>query len=191
MSNLTTLIDQARMRLPGALDAAIFVELSSTLKEFFEQSNIWQERIEVYAVPGVVEYELDADTDYTTEFIRLMHVKNADGRVISASMETPGTIILATAPAGAETYYATVAKNLVATGSSPVVPDWIIGKHYNGLLDGLLGRMMSQLAKPYSNPRLAVVHLANFKRTMNLARKQATHQNIYSAQRWRFPSNFA
>lgn len=50
-ADMNRLMDHARIRLPGALDAAIQMELFSALNEFFQKSNIWYEDIQFPVQP--------------------------------------------------------------------------------------------------------------------------------------------
>jgi hypothetical protein len=51
--------------------------------------------------------------------------------------------------------------------------------------------MMSQLAKPYSSPAMAQMHLRAFKSGVSQAKVEASHQNVYRGQSWRFPQTYA
>jgi hypothetical protein len=72
----------------------------------------------------------------------------------------------------------------------PVFPAWILSKYGNDFLDGLMGRMMSQIAKPYSNTAMGTYHTKKFNNAMSQAKVEALHQNVYRGQSWRFPQSF-
>lgn len=188
--NMTRLMDQARMRLPGALDAAILVELSSVMKDFLSETNVWLQDVTFTAAPNdsPLSYSL---YPFDGEATRLMKVKDASGRQVPANMLEPGVVTLQRAPAQEETYTATFALSSPTTNSYPECPEWVLSKHYNIILDGLLGRMMSQIAKPYTSPAIAAMHLRKFRQGISLARTAANRENTYGAQRWRFPKTFA
>jgi hypothetical protein len=199
-ADMNRLMDHARIRLPGAIDAAILVELFSVLKEFFNNSNAWQEEIEFSAYPTSSPYYADPDA-YTYDLIptrgavmRLMAVRDAQGIPVRASMPVPGSVVLDRAPDADTTYTATVALTVTdptTRDGYPQFPDWVLNKYFNELLDGLLGRMMSQIAKPYSSPSIAVVHLRKFKQAISAAKVESSRRNVYRAQNWRFPRSFA
>lgn len=198
-ANMNRLLDQARIRLPGAVDAAIMIELFAVLKEFFNDSNIWREDIEFPVFATSAGYHSDPDA-FTYDVIptqgaitRLMGVRNGDGTPIRATMEIPGYVVLAVSPNSDTTYTATVALTVtdpVTREDIPQFPEWVLNKFYNEILDGLLGRMMSQIAKPYSTPNIAAVHLRRFKQGVMRAKVEASRKNVYAAQNWRFPRNF-
>ena len=199
-ADMNRLMDHARIRLPGALDAAIQMELFVVLKEFFSGSNCWYEDIAFTANPTDSDVWADPDA-YTYDLIpcdgtitRLIHVVDGSGRTIKASMPHPGTLLLAYAPSEPETYTARVALTVVdpvTREGYPQFPDWLLHRYFEDILDGLLGRMMSQLAKPYSAPQVAAVHLRKFKQAIQKAKVEASRQNVYGAQNWRFPKGFA
>jgi hypothetical protein len=61
-------MDHARIRLPGALDAAIQMELFAVLNEFFQKSNIWYEDIQFQAQPTSDTY-LENPEAYTYDIV--------------------------------------------------------------------------------------------------------------------------
>lgn len=199
-ADMTRLIDHARMRLPGALDVAIQMELFSVMDEFFQGSNIWYEDISFDVTPTTAVYLQDPDA-FTYQVVpdqgsitRLVGVVDSGGFPQRASMPMLGYVILANSPQNADTYICRVFKTItdpVTREGYPVFPDWILGRYGSEILEGLLGRMMSQLAKPYSSPAMAQMHLRTFKSGVSQAKVEASHQNVYRGQSWRFPQTYA
>jgi hypothetical protein len=64
----------------------------------------------------------------------------------------------------------------------------VLAKYRSVILDGLLGRMFSQPAKPWTNTQLSVFHMRKFKIGIAGARVEWTRNNNYRQQAWRFPS---
>ena len=199
-ADMNRLMDNARFRLPGALDAAIQFELFAVLNEFFQETNIWYEDI-AFAVTPTSDSYLENPSAYTYELEpveggiinRLFGVANTNGFRQGAIMPTPGQLILQFSPNQADTYTARVAKTItdpVTRDGYPVFPDWIMQKYGSDILDGVLGRMMGQVAKPYSSPAIATVHLRNFKQGIGKAKAEAMHANVYRGQNWSFPQSF-
>lgn len=185
---LDRLMTDARVRLVGALDSAIQLELFNTLDEFCKETRAWKEEISFNVDAGEVEYEL-VPADYGL-IVGLVEVVNSDGAGIAATMDSPGTLILNTEPQEGDSYTATVS----LTVNDPVnrtgyaqFPLWILEQYRQGMLDGVLGKMMSQPAKPYTNERLATYHLRRFRSSLGMTRAVTHHQNVQNAQRWRFP----
>lgn len=200
-ADLNRLMDNARVKLPGALDAAIQLELFAILNEFFQESNIWTEDI-AFDVTATTDTYLANPDAYTYQIQpqeggvinRLIGVVNSSALPQRAIMPTPGYVILQFSPNAADTYTARVAKTVTdptTRDGYPVCPDWVINKYGNDVTDGVIGRMMAQIAKPYSSPQLAPVYLRNFKQGTNKARAEAMHGNVYRGQNWRFPQAFS
>lgn len=199
-ADMNRLMDHARVRLPGALDAALQLELFAVMNEFFQSSNIWFEDIQFAVTPTTANY-LDNPEAYTYQIVpdqgsitRLIGTVDSKGFAQKAYMPTLGDVVLAYSPNTADTYTARVALTVtdpVTREGYPQFPDWVLNKYGNDILDGVIGRMMSQIAKPYSSPVMAQFHLKNFKQAVAQAKVEASHQNVYRGQTWRFPQTFS
>jgi hypothetical protein len=197
--DMNRLMDHARIRLPGALDSAIQMELFSAMDEFFNKTNLWYEDIAFQVEPtqdsrvtnpDAYDYDLIPDTGTIT---RLIGVVDSKGFPVRATMPVIGCVRLTYSPNETQTYTARVALTVadpVTRGGYPEFPDWVLARYGNDLLEGVLGRMMSQMAKPYSSAAGAQFHLRNFKSATAQAKVEAAHQNVYRAQNWRFPQTF-
>jgi hypothetical protein len=190
------LMKNARSRLPGAIDTVLELELFNVLDEFFQDSNVWQEAIE-FSVTAADEvptiYYIEPES--VSSIVRLISVVTSEDRPVAATMQVPGEVILLTQPGGDETYTATVAMTVddpvQSTNNYPEFPAWVLTKYGMALLDGLLGRMMSQPAKPYSNTQLALYHTRKFRSAIAFASTESVRRNVANAQVWRFPQSFA
>ena len=198
-ANLTRLMDHTQIRLPGALDSVIRLELFALMNDFFQGSNIWFEDIPFDVVPydGPIIANPEAFTydlvPIMGSITRLSGVRDSQGSTRSASMPVLGQVLLNEAPQDADTYTARVFLTVtdpVSRDGTPQFPDWILNKYGGDILNGLMGRMMSQLAKPYSNLQLANVHLRQFRAATMQAKVEASRQNLYRAQNWRYPQAF-
>lgn len=190
-ADLTRLMNNARIKLPGALDSTIQLELFATVEEFLASTNAWIEDINFAVTPASKSYQI-TPTDGVIN--RLISVVDSGGATQHAIMSIPGTIQLQFSPSKSDTFTARVAKTVtdpVDSGGYPVFPDWILEKYGSDMLDGVLGRMMGQIAKPYSSPSIAMYHLRKFEKGVNRARAEVSHGNLYRAQNWRFPQSFA
>lgn len=190
-ADFNRLMDQLRIRLPGALDGTLQLELFSVMNEFFQNSNCWYEEIPMRVVPTRKTYEIVSTTPSTMN--RLLSVRTSDGIVAGATMPIPGTIELVNAPSKEDIYKVLVALTItdpVDREGYPEFPDWFLSKYGNDILDGVLGRMMSQIAKPYSQPQMAQYHMRRFTQATNKAAIETIHGNVYRGQNWRFPQTF-
>jgi hypothetical protein len=73
----------------------------------------------------------------------------------------------------------------------PGVPDWFWTDYTRTLQDGLIGNMLVQPAKPYSNPQMGQFYLKRFMSGMSIARIQVENGRRFGAQRWTYPQGFA
>lgn len=189
-ADFTRLLNMCRMRLPGTLDAPIRYELFSVCDELFSRSNVWQEEIPVPVVADTTLYEIEPEENSTAKIVRLLYTQNSDEINIGATMAVIGELVLATAPTVADTYSAFVSltvKDPVDENDFPKFPKWLLQRYREGLLDGVLGRMMSHVGKPYSNERMSIYHLRRFRNVMAQAAMDAQHQNVHGANAWQYP----
>lgn len=199
-ADMNRLLDHARIRLPGALDAAMQLEFFSVVDEFLQRTNLWYEDITFTVNPSTDSY-LENPAAYTFTLtptqgtiVRLMGVIDGRGAVQPATMPTLEALVLSYLPSEVSTYTARVSLSVtdpVTSEGNPDFPEWILGRYGSDLLEGVLGRMMSQIAKPYSAPQMAAVHLRNFSKATNQAKVEAMHQNLYRGQSWRFPQTYS
>lgn len=200
-ADLNRLMDNARIRLPGALDDTIRLELFTVLDSFFQGSNSWYEDIGFNVAPTTLTYAEDPSqfsydllpSQQGSMIVRLVGVWDAQGFPQTAFMPTLGTVVLKNGPNEAQTYTARVILTVsdpVTREGYPVIPSWVLAKYGNEILDGVLGRMMSQLAKPYTSAQGALYHNRMFGKAITAAKVGAQHQNVYRGQSWRFPQAF-
>lgn len=182
-------MQNARVSLPGAITDAIQREMFNVLTEFFNATNCWTEDIDIPLTVGETDYDIIATEPGT--ILRLMALVDDNDLPVPAIMAIPGELALKNEPGTTGTLTATVSLTCVdpvKTDGYPQFPDWILNKYYTGILDGILGRMHSQIAKPYSNERIGIYHLRRFRDAMASARTETRNGNLFAGQRWRFPT---
>jgi hypothetical protein len=185
------LLDQARVKLPGASDAGIKGELFDVFNEFFSVSSAWLEDITVSVFATQTTYDLVPAFD--GQIIRLLGVVDARNIPQVAALPDFSTLVIR-APSTAQNYTVTVAKNVTLPNDKkdlPIVPDWVLSVYGTVILDGLLGRMMLQQSKSYSNESLGTYHLKKFNSGVNGARVATLKRNSMNDQAWGFPQGFA
>lgn len=185
-------MNQARIKCTGASDSGIKAEFYDVCKEFLEDSNAWREDIEFQAVSAQQDYLLVPK--YDGQIIRLIGVWDDKGIPIPAYMPTFGKIRLVHTPTTTPTnkWFARVVKNVtvpVTKDSIPIVPDWVLRVYSIHVLDGLLGKLMSQAGKSYTNATQSVYHLRRFRTGIQIARNAAECDNLMGAQQWAFPAS--
>lgn len=191
-TEMTRLMNNLRISLPGAIDDAIRIEVFNALNDFFQGTNIWRENIEFEVTSGVTNYELTPSGP--ANLVRLMAVEDNNSLPVNATLDLiSGELVLAYAPNQTATYTAQVALTVndpLDREDYPVFPAWVLNLYINDITSGVLSRMMAQPAKPYSNAQLAAYHARNFQSAIANARAEANRNFTYGAQRWRFPQTF-
>lgn len=188
---LEMFLNQARIKLPGSSDAGIRAEFYDTLKEFFEDSNTWTEDITLDPVANTQDYTLVPVED--GQIIRLVGVWDAKFLPIPAFMQNFASIHLLHPPQpnqSAVPWMVRVVKNVtlpLTKDDLPVAPDWTLRVYSVTILDGLLGRMMSQMDKTFSDKERGVYHLRRFRTGIQIARTAQARQNTVGAQEWAYP----
>lgn len=200
-ASMNRLMDNARINLPGALDTSIQAEMFSVVGEFLQRTSAWKAEFDIDVQPVPTAHV--NDVDYYTYLISpptgsgvhfLLSVRDASNFQVSAALQQPNYIVLSRSPDTAQVFKCwvtlTVTDPITRTGE-PVVPDWIIDKYNDVLLDGVIGRMMAQAAKPYSSMQLAGERLRSFRTGTSQARIESDRSSRYGGQNWRFPQGFA
>lgn len=194
MANLDVnrLIDNLRIQLPGATDAAIKLEIFNALNDFFQGSNVWREDIDVPITSGVTSYELLPSGP--AKIVQLMSIFDINKFPVVAQIGLiSGELELSQTPSESSTYTAQVSLTVddpIDREGYPVFPAWVLNLYMNGIMSGVLSRMMMQAAKPYSNAQLALVHGRTFNSTIASARIEGNRGFTYGSQKWRFPQQF-
>lgn len=191
-AELTRLMSNARVHLPGAIDENLKLELFNVLNQFFGDSNIWQEEIPFRVSSTGTEYPIEQES--VSSIVRLLAVTNSDDTPVSATMAVPGELVLTSASGRSDTYTAVVSltvKDPIQRDGYPEFPVWTLTKYGDGVLEGLLARMMAQPAKPYTNAQMSIFHMRKFNGAVSQAKFEALHKNVNNGQTWRFPRSFA
>lgn len=190
------LMNQARVTLVGSSDAGLKAAFYDVCTEFLNDSSVWTQDVQVNAIPTRREYPLQVNEG---QIIRLVGVSQAPNTLngqpifIPALMNEVGTLLLAQAPQTAATYAAQVVTNValpVGRDQVPIGPDWLLPIWHVGLLDGLLGKMMIQPNKSYTDKQQGAYHLKRFRDAIARARVSKLRANTNGAQAWRFPQQF-
>lgn len=194
-NELEQFLTNALIKLPGASINGLKAELYDVLKEFFSDSNTWQEDIEFIPVADQVDYVLTPLED--GQIIRLTGVWDNKGIPVPAFMRDFGTIRLVNAPSATGTattkWFARVIKTVTLPTTklnTPIAPVWALRVYSIHILDGLLGKMMEQQNKSFSNTTSAAYHLRRFRAGIQIARTAMARANNVGAQTWSYPQGW-
>jgi len=182
------LLGQAKVGLMGASTTQLKVQLFDVLHEFFDQSCCWTELINFTAIPDTLDYPLK-----TTQgrILRLEAVLNQHNHQEQAIMPDIGTVHFLYPFTQQQPMTAIVIKTVTdpLVCYPPNIPDWILPKHHQVLLHGLLGQMMMIPAQSYSNPQLAQFYMQKFNDGITGAYVASVKANTVGAQTWMFPQS--
>lgn len=204
-NDVEMLLNNARIHLTGAADSGIKTELWNTISEFLKDSNSWIEINRLPVVAGTQEYLVTPRTG--GQIIRLSEVRDGNWFPIKAAMPSPPMLtvyqpVQVTTPpvsqddtelGGTKPWWLLLIKNIVLPQTKdqlPVAPEFVLRRYNEAITSGVIGRMMMQPMKSYSNPQLATYHLRKFRDGIVAARQEAWTQNLFGGQRWQFPQTF-
>ena len=188
-------------RTPGVVRSVARREFNLAAREFYKDSGAWREVIEsVYWDDGTYQFTVPAPYAYA-EVNQIVQVE-VNGSALTAKSERPvgdrqdGTPTL-WFPTGPDTmevwptpemYEDTlrVRVALIPTVDATEFPNVSLAKHYEALLDGVLGRLYAHPAKPYSNPTLGEYHLRRFRNAIGVAAAEFK-QGGFAGQNWTYP----
>ena len=209
-----------RKDLPSVVDAVLRQELFRVMDDFTQTTNIWQEHVPIQIVPHVITYDFtttqgkpsrlmnvygDTGEPYVGPLAGVPMIWPPPARTGypasptlwpggAVTMRIPGRLQLPRDLNMSAVWWAVVAKRTaepLSPDSYPMIDDWIVDKYADTIGRGVLARLMIEPQKPYSNPMLAQVNQRAYLSGRSLARANDGHANIYDAQNWRFPQQFA
>ncbi len=190
--DLERLLNAMRVKLAGASDAGIKQELWTTLHEFCNETGVWWETLTFPTIVGQWLYPLTPTEP--GEIVRFAGCINANRSPVPASMPRVGVMHLEHKPTTVYTLYARVIlvpQVGVSREGLPEIPDTILPLYAPAIEDGLLGRMMSQTNKPFTNERMALYHLRRFRAALTAVRSAVNHQNTFGVNAWVFPPAYS
>jgi hypothetical protein len=184
-------LTQAQIKLPGASENGIKAELYDVMKEFFTDSGSWREDIMLSAVANTTTYLLTPSAE--GQIIRLVGVWDDKGVSIPAYMPEFGTLVLAhppnsTPPAGWTVRVEKTVTLPTVKNGLPIAPAFALTVYSVSILDGLIGKMMAQVDKSYSNPTMSSYHLRRFRTAIQMARTATRRDNLVGGQEWSYPA---
>lgn len=185
------LATNAQVQLTGASENGIKLTLYEVMKEFFTDSGAWMEDILVTPAANVQDYIVAAAQE--GQIIRMIGLFDPLGIPIPAFLLSDfKTLHLLHAPQVSSTTPSTMRVEKTVTqptteSNLPIAPDWTLRVHSTHILDGVLGQMMMQPNKSYSDPTKAAYHLKRFRAGITIARTQAKRANGVGNQAWAYP----
>jgi hypothetical protein len=187
---------------PGCVPKVRKRALILACREFFEQSAAWRVTIGPKQLQAGRKRYILSPYDAYTDIVQVLRVE-LNGRPLRpyASqptkndisdlprgywLEAPDTVrpwpVPITTVPDALTFYVALAPKQSVTH----LPRVAATHFYDAIFDGAAGRLLSQPAKPYSNPTIAMYHLKRFRDGIGKAAARAK-SGFSSAPTWAFP----
>lgn len=189
--DIDQLLNQLRIKLTGASDSGIKGEIFDVFREFFNDSSSWMEDIAVSINAGTLAYDLVPGDG--GRIVRLAGVVDVNNIPQPALMPVMGQLLLQYAQNSAQTWTATVVKSVslpTLKDQFPSVPDWVLPVFGEAIISGVLGRMMAQPNKSYTDKEQSKYHLARFRKGITDARVATLRRNTVGSQAWSYPQGF-
>lgn len=187
---------------PGAVRSVVKAEFLKAVREFYEQSGCLRETVVRDVSTGVDSYVINPDTALMTT-LRILNVAY-DGRGLRILQRKPDrrtdpdgtpthwyrsgvkTVVLYRIPTvdledGLSVYISTLPDT-----STNLLPDISETDHFEALMNGTLGRLMQQPAKPYSDAVRATYHLRRFRSAIAEYKGLANKGNVPAGAGWTF-----
>ena len=95
---ITRLMRNIRVEVPGALDDVIKLKLFDAVSDFMDRSLVAYEEDTFTTVADQLEYDVSVTGPY--QITRLLSLADADGYEVGATMDVPGTVKLTSPPSG-------------------------------------------------------------------------------------------
>jgi hypothetical protein len=201
-ADVNVTLNQARVELTGVSDAGLKAALFEVLDEIFRDSRCWHEEITINVAPPATQPTTPVAVAQALTYplavtegqiIALKGVRNANGSFVAAVMPKVGELRLQCAPNQAQQYFVVVDKTVslpLTRDNLPIAPDWILQKWHLVVKAGLLGTMMNQKNKSYSDSKGAAYWLSKFRGGIQEIRSATLRANTDGAGVWRFPQSF-
>jgi len=198
---------EVRTRVSGAGVDIINQEIKSAIREFYRKSGLWVETLENLATSAVVStLDLSAaavsaghdasvlstvSIKYDNNYLIPQHVLDTD-----PTGDTPvqyyglsaGSVRLIPTPIATVANIMDAVVVLQPLFTSDFVPNDAKDIWFDGIMDGILGRIMVHPKKPYTNAVLAQYHLKRFNNTIGEARDTARRRYTKTENSWTFPA---
>jgi hypothetical protein len=202
-NDLITVMNECRVELVGVSDAQLKSTMYEVMDEFFRDTMSWKEQIIFNVAPPATQPATDQQLVTALSYpiapaegqiIQLDGViNNNGGGFVAALMPDPGTIQLSSLPNQAAQYVACVSKNVslpLTRDGFPIAPSWMLQKWHLAIKAGILGNLMNQKNKSFSNTPGAEYWLKKFRQFIQNVRSATLRANTQGAGAWRFPQAF-
>jgi hypothetical protein len=200
------LMNQARIQCPGSSDAGVKGVMFDIIDEFFDVSNSWAEWISLAIAPGSQVYAIypqhggminrlvgswDSNQVGLPAGISFGDAPTGGGHL---HVDPPGVVLsFSFAPSTSYTASVLVTKKTILPTDADDIPDgpsWLFPLYARYILEGVVGTMMMQKGKTYTDFTNAPFHMKKFRDGMAMAKTATIRSGIFGGQSWGFPRTF-
>jgi hypothetical protein len=193
--DLGRILNQCRTQLPGSTDAAIQAQLFNVIDEFLTNSNAWNEW-----VPFTIGNNNQAYTITPAQqgmIKRLGQILDTNGVLYPATVTgyfPPAITIWLVFPQNMNISVNAITYKTIILPTThddiPIAPNWLLPMYERAIEAGVVGNMMLQIDKPYSDKGEGARQRRTFLNETASARVAALRGGLYGGQSWRFPGNW-
>lgn len=197
--------------LPGANPQVVRQELDRVLRDYFTRTGAWRERLvpsdafaagqtridlnevlDDFAAPYKVAQVYQVfEGDAPIPRLPQVHLtKRADQSTIRFWHCPQRSVVEFSGQAWTTAKYLEYIVALYPEERSNAYPQWLWDEHSEGIVWGVLGRLMSQTKKTYSNAVAGVRNLNAYKAEINAKRAIADRGGMTAGPSWRYPRTF-
>lgn len=205
MNQAHRLIERALVSLPGAALPMVEDELRATLVEFFRKSRAWRQKLEnVSSVNGSINlanhikggrvFGVVAPLRHENGLIWPMTRKPFPTYTVDLPYRyyTPpssfSTLVLAPTPTEDLTGLEIEAFLGPLSNGAGAVPEDLLLNYEDAIVSGVVGRLMLQPRRPYSDTRTGALRVTAFRQGINEARLSANKGRTEAPPEWYYPS---
>jgi len=186
------LLAEANSVLTGASDAQLNINFFDTRGEFFISSSSWMEWSQVMVIPNTQDYAI---TPTHGRILRLLNVLDQNRVPQQAIMPQIGMVSFLYPYNNVQPMWACVAKTVLkafkdGVPAPPFFPDWVLPNYGEGILTGVLGRMMMQPNQSWSDQKTGMFNLLKFRNAISQARVDTMRAHTVGSQAWAYPQSF-
>lgn len=188
--------------LPGASRTATKSSFLIAAKEFYKRTRAWRIAMPAISISeGVTDYVIDPvsgsarpvmieEAYFNGAVLGIAHkplrvLNNAPSKPLRAWMRDPRTVAIWPNPD--MDYDDSLALVVSAYPTDPdALPDFADTHHFEGLESGTLARMYAQPGKPYSDPKLADLHMRKANVEVQRGKARVSHGNAGLGPVWSY-----
>lgn len=173
MKPISDFLPDVLPHVPGCPRRVVINELTKTIRRFCRDTHAWVEEIERFTATEFDTYEVFLDAD--RELVAITSVEDSDGQPIRYDFDIEEMLVTLLDPAKGKLVI--VKGALQPDETATQVIDWLVTRYREGIAAGALERLVRMKSVEWSDPNMAPVYNAEFRRIVGeaRARKNISH----------------